>query len=161
VLVREGFEVNAKIKLASDVSVESHFPRRATLGSACFDVFARLPIEIRSEGLEIFPGEWRLVGTGLFVELDPSLEIQVRSRSGLALKKGIVVLNSPGTVDSDYRGELGVILFNHGNVQYRVLHGDAIAQIALGKVVDCDLTLSSEIGATARGEGGFGSTDGA
>lgn len=153
-------DVKVKILLSNDVSVGSHFPRRATVGSSCFDVFARLPEEIRTAGLAIPPGEWRLVGTGLFAELDPIFEIQVRSRSGLALKKGIVVLNSPGTIDSDYRGEVGVILFNHSQVEYRVLHGDAIAQIAFAKVAECELTLVSELGSTSRGSGGFGSTGG-
>jgi dUTP pyrophosphatase len=107
--------------------------------------------------ITIYPGERKLIKTGLKLEIAEGFEIQIRSRSGLALKNGISVLNSPGTIDSDYRGEIGVILINHGDKPFVVQNGDRIAQAVLVKVeravFEEDLISQSE-----RGEGGFGHT---
>lgn len=103
-------------------------------------------------------GEHRLIQTGLSVEIPEGYEIQVRSRSGLAMKNGVIVLNSPGTVDSDYRGELGVILMNLGNASFMISTGDRIAQIVVAPVVQGIFTEAGHLSETERGAGGFGST---
>jgi dUTP pyrophosphatase len=100
-----------------------------------------------------------LIPTGIRVAIPAGYEIQVRPRSGLAFKTGISVLNTPGTIDADYRGEIGVILINHSNSGFRVSHGDKIAQIVMTKVESIDWKLTEELPVTKRGEGGFGSTD--
>ncbi len=111
-----------------------------------------------SASLKILPGERALVATGLKVEIPPGYEIQVRPRSGLALKNGITVLNTPGTIDSDYRGEIGVILINLGNEPFLVEPQMRIAQLVLAPVVRAHFVTAGEITSTARGAGGFGHT---
>ncbi len=111
-----------------------------------------------SEKLLLRPGEIRLVPTGLRVAIPPGYELQVRPRSGLALKHGIIVVNSPGTVDADYRGPLGVILGNLGGEPYPIRRGDRIAQLVIQRVVRADLRLVAALSGTVRGEGGFGSS---
>lgn len=106
----------------------------------------------------INPGERVLIKTGLFFQLPEGYEAQVRPRSGLALKQGITVLNSPGTIDADYRGEIGVILINHGRERVAINHGDRIAQIIFNKIERASLISVSELFETERGSGGFGST---
>jgi len=106
----------------------------------------------------IEPGKWALVPTGLAVAVPPGYEAQVRPRSGLALKHGIGVLNSPGTVDADYRGEVSVILFNFGAEPFVVKRGERIAQMVIAKVYRADVEVMDELPDTARGEGGFGHT---
>lgn len=114
---------------------------------ACVDS----PVEIRAGGSVLIP-------TGFCFEIPPGYEGQVRPRSGLALERGLTVLNSPGTVDSDYRGEVGVILINHGSSPYSVSRGDRIAQIVFCRVCSPVLEESDALDGTARGEGGFGHT---
>jgi len=128
-------------------------PAYATEGSAGMDIRASLdgPIMLR-------PMERKLVSTGIFIELPTGYEIQVRPRSGLALKQGITCLNSPGTVDSDYRGELKVILINLSDEQQEIFPGDRIAQLVVGQVEQVKWELVSEITETARNAGGFGHT---
>ena len=104
------------------------------------------------------PGQRRLVRTGIAIELPEGFEVQVRPRSGLALKKGVTVLNTPGTVDSDYRGEIGVILFNAGQEDFWVEPGDRIAQLVVKPVVRGTFCEVEELGSSDRGAGGFGST---
>ncbi len=128
-------------------------PRRASGGSAGFDLCAAV-----AEPLEIAPGERRLIPTGLAIELPPGWEGQVRPRSGLALTHGLTVLNAPGTVDSDYRGEIGVILIHHGEEPYTVQRGDRIAQLVVAPVADVEWEETQELAASGRGSGGFGST---
>jgi len=99
-----------------------------------------------------------LVKTGLSISLPEGYEVQVRSRSGLALKYGVAVLNSPGTIDSDYRGEIGVILINHGKDDFVIKRGDRVAQMVIASVVQAKLVEVEELGVTKRGGGGFGST---
>jgi dUTP pyrophosphatase len=126
-------------------------PVRATENASCFDVSAD------SDGV-IPPGERMLVKTGLAVAVPPGFEVQVRSRSGLALKQGVAVLNAPGTVDADYRGEVGVILMNHGREPFTFKRGDRVAQIGVYRVEMCAAVEVEVLESTARGAGGFGHT---
>ena len=113
-----------------------------------------------AEDVTIAPGGRHAVATGLAVAIPPGFEIQVRPRSGLALKHGITVPNTPGTIDSDYRGELKVILINHGSEAFDVRRGDRVAQLVLAPVTLASWLPVDELDETARGEGGFGSTGG-
>ena len=116
-------------------------------------------MDVRSvEALTIAPGARALVHTGLVMMLPPDAEAQVRSRSGLALKHGVAVLNSPGTIDAGYRGEVGVILVNHGEEPFTVEKGMKVAQIVVAPVVRAEIAETSETDETDRGAGGFGST---
>jgi len=108
--------------------------------------------------ITLSPGERKLIKTGLHIELPEGYEAQVRPRSGLAFKKGITVLNSPGTIDADYRGDIGVILINHSNEEFVVKSGDRIAQLVISKFEKVDWETSNEINSTSRGDSGFGST---
>ena len=110
------------------------------------------------EDADIEPGQFRLVKTGIAVELPRATEMQIRPRSGLAFKHGVTVLNAPGTIDSDYRGEVGVLLINHGDTTFRVNKGDRIAQAILSKAILMNYKSVKELSSTDRGEGGFGST---
>jgi dUTP pyrophosphatase len=110
------------------------------------------------EDVDIEPGQFRLVKTGIAVELPRAIEMQIRPRSGLAFKHGVTVLNAPGTIDSDYRGEVGVLLINHGTTTFRVSKGDRIAQAVLAKVILTNYKYVKELSSTDRGAGGFGST---
>lgn len=132
---------------------DNPLPSYETPFSAGMDLRAVLarPITIK-------PLERSLVGTGLFVELPPGYEAQVRPRSGLAAKKGITVLNTPGTIDADYRGEIKVILVNLSNEDYTIHHGDRIAQMIISKHERAELLSVSELSQTTRGTGGFGHT---
>ena len=128
-------------------------PKYQTALSAGMDLHANLDAPI-----VLNPQERLLVATGLFIELPEGYEAQVRPRSGLALKHGITVLNSPGTIDSDYRGPLGVILVNFGQEPFRIGHGDRIAQAVIAPVVTARFVVVEALDQTARGSGGFGST---
>jgi dUTP pyrophosphatase len=128
-------------------------PAYATDGAAGMDVLA-------AEDVTLAPGARHAVATGLAVAIPPDFEIQVRPRSGLALKHGISVPNTPGTIDSDYRGELKVILINHGTTAFSIQRGDRIAQLVLAPVIRASWMPVAELDETARGEGGFGSTGG-
>lgn len=128
-------------------------PAYATDGAAGMDVLA-------AEELTLAPGARHPVATGLAVAIPPGFEIQVRPRSGLALKHGISVPNAPGTIDSDYRGELKVIVINHGAEPFEIRRGDRIAQLVLAPVTRASWLKVDELDETARGEGGFGSTGG-
>lgn len=128
-------------------------PAYATSGAAGMDV-------VSAEDVTIAPGARHAVATGLVVAIPHGFEIQVRPRSGLALKHGITVPNSPGTIDSDYRGEVKVILINHGPAAFDIARGDRVAQLVVAPVVQGSWMEVEELDATARGEGGFGSTGG-
>ncbi len=110
------------------------------------------------EPITLAPLERRLVPTGVFIEIPPGYEAQVRPRSGLALKQGLTVLNSPGTIDSDYRGEIKVILINLGEKDCVIQRGDRIAQLVISPVIQADFIRSGSLESSKRGEGGFGST---
>ena len=115
--------------------------------------------DVRSvDCVTIYPGDWALVQTGLECDIPQGLEIQVRPRSGLAFKNGVTVLNSPGTIDSDYKGPLGVLLINHGADPFMVNIGDRIAQIVVAPVVQARFEDTENVGVSERGAGGFGST---
>jgi dUTP pyrophosphatase len=104
------------------------------------------------------PGQRALVPTGLMIAVPPGFEAQVRPRSGLALKHGVTVLNSPGTVDADYRGEVSVLLINHGDEPFTIRRGERIAQLVIAAVCQANLTEVASLSPTDRGSGGFGST---
>ena len=126
-------------------------PRYQTAGAAGMDLRADEPVDLA-------PGERRLVPTGIVVAIPPGWEGQVRPRSGLALKLGLGIANAPGTIDSDYRGEVGVILMNWGQERVRLPRGERIAQLVLGQVTQGSLVEVAELPGTGRGGGGFGST---
>ncbi len=128
-------------------------PAYETSSSAGLDVRANL-----TEPIELKPLERALVKTGLFMEIPAGFECQVRPRSGLAFKNGITVLNSPGTIDADYRGEVGVILINLSNDTFVIQDGERIAQLVFAKVEQAEWKVANELSETERGAGGFGST---
>ncbi len=134
-----------------DPTVE--LPAYKTEGASGMDLMAFIdkPIELK-------PGKSCLVPTGLSVAFSKEYEIQIRPRSGLAAKNNISVLNTPGTIDSDYRGEIKVIIYNHGNNDFTINNGDRIAQMILAPVVKMELEETNNLPETIRGEGGFGST---
>jgi dUTP pyrophosphatase len=136
-------------KLSSDVKLPSY----KTSGASGMDLMAHIksPIIIKPKTSELIP-------TGLSVAFSEEYEIQIRPRSGLAAKNNISVLNTPGTIDSDYRGELKIIIYNHGNKDFTVNNSDRIAQMILTPVVKMELQETDELPETLRGEGGFGST---
>ena len=146
-----------KIKLRFSNKSTNEDPQYATAGSSGFDLRANL-----TESISIKAGSRAIVPTGLFFEIPDNFEIQVRPRSGLAAKNGITVLNTPGTIDADYRGEIKVILINLGDEDFMISHGDRIAQAVVASVTAkniINLTKVSVISTdTERGEGGFGST---
>ncbi|MFN3953945.1 MAG: dUTP diphosphatase [Pararhodobacter sp.] len=133
-------------------------PGYETPGSAGADIRANLPSGQRATGVVLAPMQRMIVPTGLRVEIPPGHEMQIRPRSGLAVKHGITLPNTPGTIDSDYRGPLGVALINLGEVPFTIAHGDRIAQIVIAPVVQARFELTESLSDTARGEGGFGST---
>lgn len=133
-------------------------PAYETPGAAGADIRANLPPDQRAAGITLHPMQRLIVPTGLRVEIPEGFEMQIRPRSGLALKHGITLPNTPGTIDSDYRGPLGVALVNLGAGPYTVQHGDRIAQMIVAPVVQVRMVVVEALGETARGEGGFGST---
>jgi dUTP pyrophosphatase len=143
----------SKVKVQIINQSNNPLPEYATHGSAGMDLRANLqhPVTIK-------PMERLLISTGIFIELPDNYEAQVRPRSGLAIKYGLTCLNSPGTVDADYRGELKVILINLSNEDHTVLHGDRVAQIVIHKVEKVKWKAVEKISDTLRGEGGFGHT---
>lgn len=139
-----------------NIKNQSHHPdpSYATPKSAGMDLRAYLP----SGPIEIAPQAHVLIPTGLHIALPDGCEAQVRPRSGLAYKKGVTVLNSPGTIDADYRGDIGVILINHGTEAYIVNDGDRIAQLVIARYETIDWNPTDNLNETDRGVGGFGST---
>ncbi|WP_395056148.1 dUTP diphosphatase [Flavobacterium sp.] len=132
---------------------QHELPNYETIASAGMDLRANI-----QESITLQPLERTLVKTGLFIELPIGFEAQVRPRSGLAFKKGITVLNSPGTVDADYRGEIGVILVNLSNEAFIIENGERIAQLIIAKHERAEWIEVQDLSETSRGEGGFGST---
>ncbi len=128
-------------------------PHYETMASAGMDLRASI-----TESRVLKPLERTIVGTGLFIELPVGIEAQVRPRSGLAAKMGVTVLNAPGTIDADYRGEIGVILVNLSNEDFTINNGERIAQLVIAKHERAEWVDSTELSETDRGEGGFGST---
>lgn len=140
-------EIVVKIKAAEGIQL----PEYATPGASGMDVRA-------AEASVIPAGGYTAVGTGLYLEMPLGCEAQVRPRSGLALKHGVTVLNAPGTIDSDYRGEVRIILVNHSKEDFTIEPGDRIAQIVFASVIQVELAGAAELNETARAGGGFGST---
>jgi dUTP pyrophosphatase len=146
-------KINLEIKRISDKFSDIELPNYATTGSAGMDVRAAI-----EEQMIIEAGKVVLVPTNLSVAIPEGYEIQVRPRSGLAAKHGIGLLNSPGTIDSDYRGEIKIILFNFSNEDFVIKRGERIAQLILAKVTIANLVEVQELSLTERGSGGFGHT---
>lgn len=140
----------AKIKFVK-LNEDAIIPKFAHKSDAGMDLYA-------TEKTSLQPGEYKVIKTGLQMSMPFGYEAQVRSRSGLAAKKGVMVLNSPGTIDADYRGEVGVILINHGKEVFEVEKGDRIAQMVISKLTKFRIKELKELDKTSRGEGGFGST---
>ena len=132
---------------------QNNLPAYETLSSAGMDVRAAL-----NEPVILQPLERKLIPTGLFLEIPHGYEVQVRPRSGLAYKNGVTVLNAPGTIDADYRGEVGVLLVNLSNESFTIVSGDRIAQLVVAKVEQIEWKPTNQLSETQRGEGGFGST---
>ncbi len=130
-------------------------PAYQSAGAAGLDLLAALAPD---EKIILAPGRRALIPTGLVLQIPAGFEGQVRPRSGLALKFGVTVLNAPGTIDSDYRGEVGVILVNHGHATFEIARGERIAQLVFAPVVQAPLVETQSVEGTARGAGGFGST---
>lgn len=145
-------------KLKVRVKTFSHFdglelPRYMTEGSSGIDLLAAC-----ADNIELKPGERKLVPTGLAISLPRDTEAQIRPRSGLAIKHGITILNTPGTIDSDYRGEIQIILINLGQELFTIKRGMRIAQMVFGQVVKAELQMADNLDETCRGAGGFGHT---
>jgi dUTP pyrophosphatase len=136
-----------------DHAADLGLPAYATADSAGMDLLAAVEAPV-----SLAPGERRLIPTGIAIALPPGTEAQVRPRSGLALKHGITVLNAPGTIDADYRGEVGVILINHGDRPFVIERGSRIAQMVVAAHARIAWTVSAALEASERGAGGFGST---
>ena len=130
---------------------EAIIPSYQTKEAAGFDLHS-------IEDIILNPGERKLIGTGVAFEIEYGYEVQIRPRSGLAFKHGITVLNSPGTIDSDYRGEIKILLINHSNEKFEIKKGDRIAQAVVAPVIQAEIVEVEELSSTERGEGGFGST---
>ena len=128
-------------------------PRYMTENSAGMDIFAAVDDEET-----LLPGERRLISTGIVVALPPGYEAQIRPRSGMAVEAGITVLNSPGTIDADYRGEVKILIINHGATPFVVKRGDRIAQMVVHKVYRASWDITDSLETTQRGDGGFGHT---
>jgi len=128
-------------------------PKYMSAHAAGMDLYAAVNPE-----MVIPPGEWKLVPTGISIALPEGYEAQVRPRSGMALKQGVSVLNTPGTIDADYRGEVGVILMNHSKQNLLIKRGDRIAQMIINEIVKIDFEEVAELPETDRGAGGFGHT---
>ena len=150
--------------MSATIKVEVHqlphgadllLPIYQTDGAAGLDLLAAVP---RSAPLLLLPGRYEMVPTGLTIALPPGYEAQVRPRSGLAAKQGVTVLNSPGTIDADYRGEINVLLINHGQEVFSIRRGERIAQMVIAPVTRAELVPVDVLPSTGRGSGGFGST---
>lgn len=147
--------MTAKLRLRRTGAVQVPLPAYQTPGSAGLDLCAAV-----LEAVRIAPGERRLIPTGLIFEIPEGYEGQVRPRSGLALKHGLSIVNSPGTIDADFRGEVGIVLINHGAEPYIVEPLSRIAQIVISRVEQVEIEEADSLTETSRGAGGYGSTGG-
>lgn len=147
--------VPIRVKFDVDADQAVPLPTYETAGAAGADLRANLPDR---DCVVLQPGERALVPTGLLLEIPQGYEVQIRPRSGLALKHGITLPNAPGTIDSDYRGPLGVIVMNAGQDVFEITHGDRIAQMVVAPVLQARFELVETLTNTTRGSGGFGST---
>ncbi|WP_058312174.1 dUTP diphosphatase [Shimia thalassica] len=149
--------VDIRLSWLEDADRQIALPSYETRGAAGADVRANFPEEGRG-GMILASGERSLVPTGLRIEIPEGYEVQVRPRSGLALKHGITLPNTPGTIDSDYRGPLGIIVMNAGTEPFLIEHGARIAQLIVAPVLQASFTIAQDLSDTERGSGGFGST---
>lgn len=140
-----------KIKIVMHQDCEDLQPKKAHWDDAAYDLRSRVEMVLPPKKSVVVP-------SGTYIELPVGYEAQIRPRSGLALKHNLMLTNSPGTIDAGYRGEIGVIMYNAGEVEFPVNRGDRIAQMVICKLPDVELELSNELSTTDRGEGGFGST---
>ncbi|RLA65853.1 MAG: dUTP diphosphatase [Epsilonproteobacteria bacterium] len=147
-------KVGVKVLKLEHFDDQLPLPQYESTHAAGADIRACLKLKT----LSIKPGERVLIPTGLSFEIPQGFEIQIRPRSGLSLKTNLLVVNSPGTIDADYRGELKVIMGNIGEVEHTISHGDRIAQMILAPVIQASFEISKDLSATARGASGFGST---
>ena len=148
--------VSIKLQWADGADTSVALPSYETAGAAGADIRANIP----HGPVTLAPGARTLVSTGLRMAIPQGYEVQIRPRSGLALKHGITLVNSPGTIDSDYRGDVGVILQNLGDASFEITHGMRIAQMVVAPVLQASFSLSNTLSETVRGAGGFGSTGG-
>lgn len=146
-------QIKAAIKRIRPESQSNPLPSYMTSNSAGMDLYADLEHEII-----LAPGERSLIRTGIAIALPDGYEAQIRPRSGLALKYGISLVNSPGTIDSDYRGEIGIIIINHGNSSFTIKPGERIAQMVIAQFTRIEWQETDELESSSRGEGGFGHT---
>ncbi len=146
----EASTVTVKVRVKR-LSPDAKIPTAAKVGDVAFDLYSMIDYELR-------PGERFAVPTGIAVEIPPGYEGQVRPRSGLALKEGVTVLNTPGTIDSGYRGEVKTIMMNHNGEPFKITKGMRISQLAIRPVPDVEFIEVDELSDTERGVGGFGST---
>ncbi|HBD94434.1 MAG: deoxyuridine 5'-triphosphate nucleotidohydrolase [Spirochaetes bacterium GWF1_31_7] len=144
----ETLNSDVKIKL---LDINAHIPVKASIEAAGYDIYS-------GENTILEPGEYKAISTGFSLEMHSGMEAQVRPRSGLALKHGVTVLNSPGTIDSDYRGEVKIILINHSKNPFEIKIGERIAQLVFSKIMNICLIQTNSLAQTKRGDGGFGST---
>jgi len=144
-----------RVPISCSCSSPDLLPHYQSQGSSGADLHADIP---EQQPITISPGRWKRIPTGLRLEIPPGYEAQVRPRSGLSVKHGVTILNTPGTIDSDYRGEVQIILVNLGNEPFQVQRGDRIAQIIFAPVVQAEFRLKNSLNRSERGEGGFGST---
>ncbi len=147
-----------RVRFDEDADESLPLPAYESAGAAGADLRANLPARSRGTGLMLAPMARALVPTGLRLEIPPGFEAQIRPRSGLALKHGLTLVNTPGTIDSDYRGPLGVLMINLGGEAFTIAHGDRIAQMVVAPVLQARVELVADLSTTERGAGGFGST---
>ena len=143
----------SKVNVKCVASKGAVIPEYKTVGAAGADLYALVDSPIT-----LAPGKTAMVPTGLFFEIPEGYEIQVRPRSGLAAKNGVTVLNTPGTIDSDYRGEIKIILINLGDKDFVINSGDRVAQMVIAPLIQASFSIVNELSDTTRGSGGFGST---
>ncbi len=147
--------VEVKVKTLDHYDPEFELPFYATTGAAGADIRASIP---EKKSIVVKAGERKLIPTGIQMEIPEGYEVQVRPRSGLSLKSSLLVVNSPGTIDCDYRGEVNVIIGNFGHTDFEIEHGLRIAQLVLAPVTQALYVKADTLGETQRGSGGFGST---
>ena len=150
--------VDIKITWLEEADQSIALPAYETELAAGADIRANLPEAQRGAGVTLAPGARALVPTGLSMEIPAGYEVQVRPRSGLALNHGISLVNTPGTIDADYRGPIGILVINHGAEPVTIAHGERIAQLLVAPVVQGRFKIVDTLSDTARGSGGFGST---
>ncbi|MDD5697001.1 MAG: dUTP diphosphatase [Victivallaceae bacterium] len=139
------------VKCSMKPGCEDLMPKKAHHDDAAFDLRSRVDIDL-------IPGRSLLVPTGLFIELPAGFEAQIRPRSGLALKHDLTLTNSPGTIDAGYRGEVGIIMYNHGSATFAIKRGERIAQMVICELPEVTLACADQLSESTRGAGGFGST---